>query len=179
MQNRKIYKEWINLNEEQRLFILEFKKNKIKNTINTEDLESLIDLKWIENLNNELLLTNKYNELKNSNIFPNFNIYNIRKKLKNGYISKSEALLKIEIARTIADQLENDIDSILDEVNNCEHDFVAVSANWRLCLFGRDALYSWISKCSKCKKEITVSTKNDEKRPSEFRDIKPSNRNRS
>lgn len=172
MKDRILFKEWMKLSKEERIFVKEFTTPVTYNPEIKRLASKAFELGFfIVDKEYQLIKTNKYLLLEKSRISNSLNLKKLETQLINGTESKEHVHLILDIYEERIKELRVKVDGLAKQYENCEHDFKPVEAEWRLCLFKIDKLYTWNLKCSKCGCKTALHTKNNELKPDGFENI--------
>lgn len=170
-------KIWLTLTDEEKNIIFDMKdfiyeSETIENSLSINQNMNLFIKQSKEKPDYFTLTNNAYRFLMDTKVYK-LDINRMKTRLLNNPSTKDDLLTQMSIFEDYLKYLKNNVNRIVEESENCQHEFKPINGDYRLSIFGTDVLYNWNSRCIHCKKDKTIRTQNDEPIPEGFENIKP------
>ena len=174
MEDRNVFRDWLELREEGRFLVKNMKDNTVYDKEQDILIQKAIDLDFLEIKNEDKLFkTKKYKDFKKNKVPQILKINNLKKKLMSGLETEENINFILDVFEERIADFRKEVKGIVKTYEECEHDFIPFKASWRLDIFKADRLYTWNYKCTKCDATKFEKTKNEEEKPKGFENISP------
>ncbi len=167
MKDKTLSREWRQLTKEEKFFIQNCAEQDIDNSDHKSTSEKLINLGWIDIVNNKFNTSNKYIQLKTQKIPAILNLQALEKQLKDGLTTKEDFLFTLDVFEERIQKMRKEADEIVEKTESCQHSYKPFDVYWNLDLF-RAPVYTWTSVCVHCGKSVFEMSHKKNDIPKEF-----------